>query len=148
MKIELELPAADFPYGAPRLEFNKYLENWYNRHPTPGAESLTLVSYAFWKEVFPEVIIHASENKTTEVRPVSTKIQQEVFAHLSSLTGRPASDLTRTMHLSHELGLDSLDVAGLYIFLDERFLVKDLVPGEIQTVEDLLQAAAGYKKKE
>ena len=51
------------------------------------------------------------------------------------------------MHLSHDLGLDSLDVAQLYVFLDERYSIADLLPGDLHTVEDVLQAAAGYKKE-
>ena len=144
--VELELPPADFPYRGSRLELNKYLENWYNRYPERGSEPLKLVSYAFWKEELPKVF-SPEEAQRVEERPVPKKIQQEVFSHLASICGRPIEKIERNMHLSHDLGLDSLDVAGLYVFLDERYEVADLLPGDLHTVEDVLQAAAGYKKE-
>lgn len=145
--IEMELPAPDFPYQGNRLELNKYLENWYNRYPEKGPETLELVSYAFWKEELPKLFVPSGDAQSVEQRPVPKKVLQEVFAHLASLSGRPADKIERKMHLSHDLGLDSLDIAQLYVFLDERFEVADLLPGDLQTVEDLLQAAAGYKKE-
>lgn len=145
--VEIELPPKDFPYQASRLEFNKYLENWYNRYPEPGPEPLKLVSYAFWKEDLPTVYVSAGQEKSLEERPIAKKIQQEVFAHLATLCGRSPDQIDRKMHLSHDLGLDSLDIAQLYVFLDERYSISDLLPGDLHTAEDVLQAAAGYKKQ-
>ena len=144
--VEVELPPADFPYNASRLEFNKYLENWYNRYPEPGPEPIKLVSYFFWKKAFPKVYASAGQENPIAERPVSKKIQDEVYAHLATLSGRTADQIDRKMNLSHDLGLDSLDVAQLYVFLDERYSIADLLPGDLHTVEDVLQAAAGYKK--
>jgi long-chain-fatty-acid--[acyl-carrier-protein] ligase len=147
--VELALPPSDFPYSATRLEFNKYLENWYNRYPgvDPGPEPLKLVSFAFWKEEMPKVLVSASGHERIQERPVSPKIQQEVFTHLASLCGRKAEQIDRKMNLSQDLGLDSLDTVQVYVFLDEHFGVSDLLPGDLQTVEDVLQYAAGYKKE-
>jgi long-chain-fatty-acid--[acyl-carrier-protein] ligase len=145
--VEMELPSADFPYRASRLEFNKYLENWYNRYPEKGTEPIKLVSYAFWKEEFPKVYVPTDQPQPVEERAVSKKIQEQVFAHLGSLCGRGVDLIERKMHLSHDLGLDSLDVAQLYVFLDEQYGIADLLPGDLHTVEDVLQAAAGYKKE-
>lgn len=145
--VEFSLPPVDFPYQATRLEFNKYLENWYNRYPEPGPEPLKLVSYAFWKEELPSVFVATDRPAATDERPVSAKIQQEVATHLASLCGRTANQIDRKMHLSHDLGLDSLDVIQVYVFLDQHYGVTDLLPGDLTTVEDVLQAAAGYKKE-
>ena len=147
VQIELDLPPADFPEKGSRLEFNKALENWYNRYPNVGSEPINLVSYAFWKEEFPTVFVATGEGQPMEERPVSKKILDEVFAHLTKLSGKPLSQIERKMHLSQDLGLDSLDVAQLYVFLDERYGVTELMPGDLHTVEDLLQFAAGYKKE-
>lgn len=145
--VDIELPPPDFPYQASRLEFNKYLENWYNRYPEPGPEPLHFVSYAFWKEDLPQVHQRKEEEKPIEERLVPEKIQQEVFAQLSLLSGRSPEHIDRKMRLSHDLGLDSLDIAQIYIFLDERYGLSDLLPGDLHTVEDVLQAGAGYKKE-
>ncbi|MGC2595078.1 MAG: AMP-binding protein [Rhabdochlamydiaceae bacterium] len=144
--VELEMAPADFPYQGTRFEFNKYLENWYNRYQGQKSEPLTLVSYAFWKEELPNVYVSTASAQPVEERPVAKKIQQEVFSHLTSLCGRESDLIERKMHLSHDLGLDSLDIAQLYVFLDERYGVADLLPGDLHTVEDVLQAAEGYKK--
>lgn len=141
VKIELAAPPADFPYNASRLEFNKYLENWYNRVP----ETLTLVSYAWWKQELPQAFIPKESSEAVAQKSVPAAVQKEVFKELALLSGQ--EKIGRSMHLSRDLGLDSLDVAQLYVFLDERFEVADLVPGDLRTVEDLLQAAAGYKKE-
>jgi acyl-CoA synthetase (AMP-forming)/AMP-acid ligase II/1-acyl-sn-glycerol-3-phosphate acyltransferase/acyl carrier protein len=145
--VEVELPLADFPFQSSRLEFNKYLENWYNRYPEKGPEPLKLVSYAFWKEELPKVYVPTVQSQRVEERPISKKIREEVFSHLASLCGRPVEKIERKMHLSHDLGLDSLDVANVYVFLDERYGISDLLPGDLHTVEDVLQAATGYKKE-
>ncbi len=142
--VEFELPSSDFPYNGARLEFNKYLQNWYNRS---GPEPLKLVSYAFWKEQMPDVHVSIGGTQRTEERPVSTKIQSEVFARLGELCGKQAGQIERKMSLSHDLGLDSLDLVDLYVFLDERYGVKQLMPGDLQTVEDVLQFASGYVKE-
>lgn len=145
--VELQWAPPDFPIQGSRLEFNKALENWYNRYPEPGPEPVQLISYAFWKEALPEVVISTGKGMAMEERVVSQKIQEEVFAHLSSVCKRPANQIERKMSFSQDLGMDSLDVAQLYLFLDEKYNVSDLEPGDIQIVEDLLQAAAGYKKE-
>ncbi|HEY2810331.1 MAG TPA: AMP-binding protein [Rhabdochlamydiaceae bacterium] len=147
LKIELEVPSADFPYGAPRLTLNKYLEEWYNRYPEKGGEPVSLVSYAWWKKEFPTVFLPKEPAAAVPERFVSSAIQDVVFKELSLLSKQPVENIRRTMHLSHDLGLDSLDVAEIYIFLDEKYEVGDLVPGTLRTVEDVLQAAAGYKRE-
>jgi long-chain-fatty-acid--[acyl-carrier-protein] ligase len=146
VKIEMSLPPSDFPYQGTRLEINKYLENWYNRYPEVGPEPLSLVSYAWWKPELPEVYV-PKEVQNVELRPVSPYIQSEVLKQIALLSQQPADKIERSMHLSHDLGLDSLDTAEIYVFLDERFEVADLTPGDIRTVEDVMQAAAGYKKE-
>jgi long-chain-fatty-acid--[acyl-carrier-protein] ligase len=145
--VEVELAPPDFPYKGTRLELNKYLENWYNRYPEPGPEPMRLVSYAFWKEQIPDALVPMSGAQIPQERPVSNKIQQDVFAYLAPLCGRRADQIERRMHLSHDLGLDSLDIVQIYVFLDEHYGVNDLIPGDLQSVEDVLQFASGYKSQ-
>ena len=148
VRIEIEAAPADFPYQANRLDFNKYLESWYNRYASEVVEPLSLVSYAFWKEDFPQIAVssEASEQQEVPTKPVDPHIQDEVFKEFSRLTQRPVEQIERGMSLSQDLGLDSLDIAEIYVFLDQRYDVKDLIPGELTHVEGVLQAAAGFKK--
>jgi long-chain-fatty-acid--[acyl-carrier-protein] ligase len=145
--VEIELAPADCPYMGTRLEFNKFLENWYNRYPEPGSEPLKLVSYAFWKEELPKISVSTGNSQRAEERPVASKVLKEIFPHLAQLSGRAVDQIDRQMHLSHDLGLDSLDIVQVYVFLDERYGIVDLLPGDLQTVEDVLQFASGYKKE-
>lgn len=146
VKVEFSLPPEDFPYGGTRLEINQYLEQWYNRYPEPGSEPLALVSYSFWKTKLPEVS-SSSQSREAEERAISPAIEKEVMAQLAELSQRSLTEIRREMHLSQDLGLDSLDVAQIYLFLDERYGIDNLPHGGIQTVADVLQAAAGYKGK-
>ncbi len=146
-RVVIEVEAAqDLPVSASRLEFNKYLEEWYNRYPEKGAEALTLVSYLFWKKKLPKVKVSTAQ-AAQEERPVSNKIIQEVFAYLAQLSSRGAEQVERKMNLSQDLGLDSLDIAQIYVFLDEKYHVATLVPGDLTLVEDVLQFAAGYHRE-
>ncbi len=148
VRIEIEVAPADFPFKANRLDLNKYLEGWYNRYPKQGAEPLKLVSYAFWKEELPQVAVKPSNAGQTdvEIKPVPGPIQEEVVKEISRLAQRPEAQIKRKMHLSQDLGLDSLDITEIYVFLDQRYDVADLIPGDLTCVEDVIQAAAGMKR--
>lgn len=146
VKIEISLAPNDFPFAAERAEFNKYLESWYNRYPYPGLEPMVLVPYKFWKKELPKVELIKSKASDADV-VISPEVQKDVIAHLAALSRRSPHQIERNMNLSLDLGLDSFDIAQLYVFLDERFDVADLTPGELQTVEDLLRAASGKKRE-
>ncbi len=154
IRIDIEPAPQDFPYGGSRLELNKYLEGWYNRYTNQAgsvdaAESLSLVSYAFWRRELPSVAVSSGgiELQEVEIKPVARHIQDEVFREIARLARRPVDQVDRKMHLSHDLGLDSLDIAEIYVFLDQRYDVTDLVPGDLTRVEEVLQAAAGFKRE-
>ncbi len=146
VKVEFCPAPADLPVSASRQEFNRYLEEWYNRYPEPGPEPLSLVSYAFWAEKLPAVAAPKEKKKSEQLKPVSAKIEKEIIGEVAKLAGQPAEKIQKSMHLSYDLGLDSLDVTQIYLLLDERYGIGDLDPGEIQTVEDLLQVAAGARR--
>ncbi len=148
VRIEIEAAPADFPYKASRLGLNKYLEKWYDRYPEQGAEPLKLVSYAFWKEELPQIVAKPVDTGYDDVpiKPIPGPIQEVVLKELSRLARRPSEQIDRCMHLSYDLGLDSLDIAQIYVFLDQRYDIVDLVPGQLTRVEDVMEAAAGMKK--
>ncbi|NGX39226.1 MAG: Bifunctional protein Aas [Chlamydiae bacterium] len=141
--VEIELAGETFPRKGTRAEINKWLEKWYNKD---GPEPLKLVSYSLWKEELAVQQTPAQAGFLEEV-VVPEEIKEQVLASLSKMTRRKPEDLTPLLHLSHDLGLDSLDVSQLYIVLEERYDVEGLAFGQLQTVGDLLQAAAGAKKE-
>ncbi len=147
VNITIEVAPKDFPATAERLEMNKYLEDWYNRYPDKGPEPLSQVSYAFWKNELlplPQVNPHEKEREAISIDP---QIEEEVKSKLAALAKRSKDEVQNTWSLSTDLGLDSLDVAQVYIYLDQRFEKTDISQGSLQTVEDVLRAASDTTKK-
>ena len=147
VKVELSFAPKDFPAAAPRLELNRYLEQWYNRYPEPGAEPLSLVSYDFWRKKIPEVVTQAKKKKHAGPVQLSAQVEKEIIADLAKIARQPVEKIQRDMHFSYDLGLDSLDMSQVYLLLDERYGITDLEAGEIQTVEDLLHVTSGARLK-
>lgn len=139
--IEIEPAPADFPITGTRLEINQYLEKWYNKN---GPEPLKLVSDLFWKNSVPQAAPPKEAKKEAVVVP--PEIEKEVMAKIAEVCKRSPDQIKQNMHLSRDLGLDSLDVAQIYVFLDQRYDVEGLTPGLLQTVGDVLEAASGKKE--
>lgn len=139
--IELTFAPKDFPRSSSKKELNRYLENWYNANLEP----LKLVSYSFWKEQLPEVYVK-------KIEPVKITLpeaeQNEILEYIAKSSHFPKEKILSHFHLSNDLGLDSLDISQLYIYLEERFALSRLPPGQIQTVYDLFDAASGLIKED
>lgn len=137
----------DFPKKGDRLTLNKYLETWYNQYPEYGPEPISLVSFSAWREELPAVAAPKLSNiEETAAVVVAAKIEKEILQKCAEISKRPVESLSRSMNLSRDLGLDSLEVTEFYVFLHERFDVQNLVPGELRTIEDLMRAAAGLRE--
>jgi long-chain-fatty-acid--[acyl-carrier-protein] ligase len=52
------------------------------------------------------------------------------------------SDIRLESHLSLDLGLDSLDIAQIYPFLDKKYGISGLAPGSLVRVKDILRVIA------
>lgn len=143
VQIELQRAPADFPRAKGKNEVNLWLENWYN---AKGPEPLSLVSTAFWKQEVPQPLApQAASGAETGVIP--KEIEEEIRHYLGRIAGKGADQIERHDHLSHDLGLDSIDIAQLYIYLEERFEKTEVALGALQTVQDLMLAAIGEKKE-
>ncbi|MBS0615843.1 MAG: AMP-binding protein [Verrucomicrobia bacterium] len=141
--VEVQPAPNDFPRQGSRLEINQYLEKWYN---VRGPEPLKLVSDLFWKHSVPKVVAPEKEILQESVS-VPPEVEQDVKEMVAKLAHKNASEIERNMHLARDIGLDSLDVAQIYVFLDEHYHVEGLVPGQLQTVEDVLRSAVGKMQK-
>ena len=142
--IEIEPAPADLPRTAPRLEFNQYLERWYN---AKGPETIKLVTDCFWKESLPKV----EDQKKTEIDDekwtISPEKEQQIRAKISQLARRP--QVERSQNLNRDLGMDSLDIAQLQTFIEQKYEIEDLSFDQLETVEAILKAVAkdeGQKK--
>ena len=140
--MEFEIAPSDLSFKGGRLELNQYLERWYNKKKDP----LKLVSYTFWKETLPKVKVTKEGQLVYVKRRVPKKVRGDVIAMLKALSHCQGKDIKDDFDLWTDLGLDSLDLAKVHTFLDDTYDVVDLAPEELQSVEDVLQAAVGRKK--
>lgn len=145
-RVEIEfLRVEDLPKFASRLEFNHYLEEWYNRYHSNGEvveeEPLNLVSYSPWKYKILKPLDRSRNNKKRAFKEIPEKVRGEVFKELVRISGR--KEITDDMNLALDLGLDSLEMAELVSFLD----ISDLHPQDMETVGDVLLLAAGEKRE-
>lgn len=138
--IEFEKAPSDFPYQASRLDMNRYLENWYNQKE--GGEEIKLVSYSIWKEEFPVVNPPNKEQEAIDLTLISEEVKQKIRAHLSEITGKKQEEITPHLLLADDLGLDSLDIAEVIIYLDDAFDVKGIPVSEMTTVAKAMALAA------
>lgn len=122
-----------------RLEFNRFLENWYNQYPYPGEEPLSLPAYSRW-DPKKKIPLAAILEKKEEILFISPEIETEVKDYLSKLFS--IDNISIDSHLSFDLGLDSLDIAQIYSFLDRKYGVSEIEPGSLVNVKDIIKIAS------
>lgn len=139
--IEIEEAPSDFPMKGTRLELNQYLENWFNRYPNDQGEIVTteplrLVSYSCFSKVLPVVTKEKKLPEEKKELKVPEGIREDLFRELTKLSG--VKEIKEEMDLSRDLGLDSLDLASVHAFIDQRFEVEATQPAALKTVYDVL----------
>lgn len=148
--IEMIPAPADFPYQAPKLELNRYLEKWYNRPdgltPQKGNEpgdSLVLVSYSMWKEQYLSI---KEEDKPEEVEisvsDIPQPIKEQVIQKIAEMTEYKPETIKPDMNFATDLGMDSLDTAELVAFLQDEFDISGVSTSELTTVAKMMGIAS------
>ncbi len=135
--IELQ-EVTDLPNGSDRLALNQYLEDFYNEK-SPGNSA---VPYFWWQGSRPRqlpepvTIVNQGDSST-----VSTAIRNQVFEKIEELSGN--NSFTESDTLASEVGMDSLVVAELAVWLEQEFghSVDDIEA--LCDVRDVLLAASG-----
>lgn len=140
--IELEEVGVDFPKQGTRLEINQALEKWYNRYVNDQGEVVTseplrLISYSAYRHEVPLVTKEEKKSEKKVALDVPETIREEIYRELKKLS--KASEIKEEMDLSRDLGLDSLDLASIHAFMDQKFDVETTSPGQLKTVYDLLK---------
>lgn len=140
--IEFSMAGEDLPRTGTRLEFNRYLENWYNKD---GAEPLKLVPHSMWSKELPKLYPFEQEKKDNNVdlEKISEKVKKKIQKKISELTHLPPEKIDPKMHLSHDLGLDSLDLGELVVFLEDEFEIRPFSVVELTTVQRMMGIASG-----
>ncbi len=140
--VQFEM-ASDLPLESSRLEFNRTLEGWYNQYPFPGEEPLSLVPYSRWN-LDEEIPVAQPTAEDEEEIVISPEIENEVKTYLATLSSVP--EIRSESHLSLDLGLDSLDIAQIYPFLDKKYGISELPPGTLVRVKDVFRVIAQREK--
>jgi long-chain-fatty-acid--[acyl-carrier-protein] ligase len=136
--VEIVVDPPDFPRGTDVLTLNRYLEQFYN---TPTAENATLVSYSCWRRELPT--LPPASDETRALEDIPDDIRRRVFTHIAKVAEVAVDSITTNTQLGDELGMDSLTIAELLLWLDREFEVNDIELSEIVSVGSLLRAAAG-----
>lgn len=148
--VELEPAPKDFPYGKSRLEINRYLEQWFNTPDGltkqtgeyPG-DSLIQISYSMWGNVLPEIAQKKSmADENIQIDEIPQVIKDKVIKKISEITEYAPESIKPEMKLSTELGMDSLDISEVAIFLQDAFDVNGLPYTEITTVGKVMAIAS------
>jgi acyl carrier protein len=147
--IEIAPNQTDIPRDAARLDFNRYLENWYNRYPDAhgkivDTEPLLLVSYSRWKKEIPKVYQPKKKREGHEIE-ISDELSAKVYAEIRRIVNNPGIEIKPEMNLATDLGLDSLNTAELIVFISKNYDVQELHPEDIETVQTVLEVAEGSR---
>ena len=140
VEIRIELNPAGLPRTAELVQLNRWLEDWYNG---PGEEKVSLVSTSAWREELPEVPERKVE--TVEAAEASQDVVAKVKTKLAELSGTDREKIGLDSRLGDDLGLDSLNIAELLIWLDQEFAAADVEVGDLGSVAAVVQAAAGRR---
>lgn len=148
--IEFEVAPADFPYQASRLDFNRYLEKWYNTPDgltpqvgeSPG-DSLVLVSYSMWGEKYlTPTRGNQDDVKEVDLSAVSEATKNKVMLKLAEICKKEVAFIKPEQDLAFDLGMDSLDMAELASFLQDNFEISSIPVNRLTNVSQVLGIAS------
>ncbi|MBX7066792.1 MAG: AMP-binding protein [Parachlamydiales bacterium] len=153
IKLQFEEEPADFPKKATRRTLNSYLEDWYNRYPDDEGnvhqeEPLKYVSFSMWKRELPQM--PSNNEKIVEKEEgglVSIETREKIYQEIRKILKDPEKKIAPQMNLMLDLGMDSLNIAELIVYLSRNFETPEIDPSELDTVESALKMASGKKKK-
>ena len=148
--IEFEPAPANFPRTGSRIEFNRYLEDWYNQYPDGKGgrlreEPLNLVSYSAFRKEMLTPFNFGKKRNLSKVSSISSKTKHDICSEIRRIVDNPQIEIRDEMHLSIDLGMDSLQIGELMAFLSMKFDVVDVHPEDLDTVLSVLEIAEGSR---
>ena len=138
VSIEITFNPPDLPKDGEPLAINRYLEAHYN---SPEPEAPLLVSHSFLYRSVPDLPERITTNHSLDSVPI--EIREKVISRVGHIAQVPASSISPDTRLGDDLGIDSLTIAELLIWLDREFEVHDVELSELITVGSLMRAAVG-----
>jgi len=151
--IEIAVGLSDIPRHGSRLEFNRYLENWYNRYSDGhgkivDSEPLSLISYSRWGRDVPKAFQPKTKKHGQEEIDISDETCSKIYSEIRRIVNNPGIEINPEMDLAADLGLDSLNVAELIVFISKSYDVEEIHPEDIATVQSVLELAEGSRGSE
>lgn len=145
--IVVEVERLGETWRAPEIskrEFNRHLEHWYNQYPDAKgvrhrSEPLQRASWDVDEKREEGELL--SEESLPVSKPISPRTSELVYAEIRRILNHPSLELSNGLNLSTDLGMDSLNVAELVVFLSRHTKSKKIVPEQMQTVQDVLELA-------
>ena len=153
IKITFEKADSSFPRAQGRTAINDYLENWYNQwdekeadHLGRMGEKFRTVSYKFYKNEVLEPIVPDVQKHDQSIQDVEIPedIKQAVLECIAPLVQKRPEEIDPSMQLSSDLGMDSLDLSEILVFLEDRYDVKGLLGADLTSVHKVMALAAGH----
>lgn len=147
--LEFELAPADFPRAGSRMEINRWLENYYNKpdgltkqEGTQPGDSLILVSYSCWRKELP-ILFKKSQEEDVSIEKIPAAVKKKVTKKLAEMSEMEIGAVKPEMNLAQDLGMDSLDVAEVAMFLQDDFEIKGIASKDLTTVGKVMAIASG-----
>lgn len=151
--IEFAFPPEGFPLKGGKVEFNRALERFYNQYSDKEGkivekEPVNQVPYYFWSKKVPQVYKRSVRKKVDLELQVPKNIRQDLLYQLSEMSDKSVKEIQDDDDLVHDVGLDSLNIAGLYSYIETHYEIDpNLLPVDLKTVHDLFAAAMHVKEK-
>ena len=139
--LEFFIPT-DFPRKGTRQQMNQYLENFYNKGFVNGEEPLQRVPDFFWKAQYTANEYHL-KCYNFDLHLASENVKKDVFEIVARKAGVPVNSLRANMLLDRDLSLDSLEITEIFIELESKYKVPELVPKNVTSVGHLIALTAG-----
>lgn len=140
VQVEFKRMPEDFPRWGERAEMNRWLERWYNEL---GEEEAKVVRYSRWSRRVPRAI-GVVEKPAPDVAEIPEEVQRGVCEEFARMRRCKADEIRPEMSLRRDLGLDSLELAEVLVWLEARFGVSDANIAELTTVGAVMKLAAGH----
>ena len=148
--IQFELPGEDFPFDSPAAIVNNYFDayfvrfvNWEKYAFNPDRKGRFFVSLYFWKEKRERTPL-LIKGQEISLESIPEEIKNKVLKKIASLANVKVSEIKPNLKLVEDIGLTSLDITEIVVFLDAEFQVEAQFAFLI-TVENVILYAGGKR---
>ncbi len=153
VEIDIALAPKTVDRTGSRLAFNRALELWYNQYKDEkgkitNTEPLSLVSYSFWRKNLPTPFAPKLKEAGEEEVQISDETRAKIYAEIRRILNHPGIEISPEMALSMNLGMDSLNIAELMIFVSKSYGIEEIHPEDVNTVQNILEIAEGARGSE